>query len=58
MKTGQKIMVVCISGAAVWGLSYCGSLWPAYSLVFASFSAGMTALCGILTGFTGTKSTT
>ena len=55
MKTYQKILVVCISGAAVWGLSYAGSIWTNYALVFSSFSAGVSALCGILTGFTGTK---
>jgi len=53
MKTWQKILIVCAGGATVWGLSYCGSIWTAYSLVFSSFSAGITALVGILTGFTG-----
>jgi hypothetical protein len=53
MKTWQKILVVVASGGAVWGLSYCASLWPVYALVFSSFSAGVTALCGIITGFTG-----
>lgn len=56
MKTWQKIVIVGISGAIVWTLSYCGSLWTDYSLVFASFSAGITALCGILTGFSGVRS--
>jgi hypothetical protein len=55
MKTWHKILIVCGCGAAVWGLSYCAGLWTTYSLVFASFSAGITALCGILTGFTGAK---
>ena len=55
MKQWQKILVVVACGGLVWGLSYCGGLWSAYNLVFASFSAGITALCGILTGFTGTK---
>jgi len=55
MKTWQKILVVVVSGGLVWGLSYCASIWTAYSLVFASFSAGVSALCGILTGFTGSS---
>jgi len=55
MKVWQKIMVVCIGGALVWGLSYCGTLWTTYALVFSSFAAGITALVGILTGFTGSK---
>lgn len=56
MKTWQKILVVVGCGGLVWGLSYCASLWPTYSLVLSSFSAGTAALCGILTGFTGTSS--
>ncbi len=56
MKTWLKILIVCLCGAAVWGLSYAGSIWSNYSLVFSSFSAGVTALCGILTGFSGTRS--
>jgi len=56
MKTWQKILVVVGCGGIVWGLSYCASLWPTYSLVLSSFSAGTAALCGILTGFTGTSS--
>ncbi len=55
MKTWQKILVVVVSGGLVWGLSYCGSIWPTFGLVFSSFSGGIAALCGIVTGFTGTK---
>jgi hypothetical protein len=55
MSTWKKILVVCLSGAAVWGLAYCAGLWTSYSLVFASFAAGISALCGIMTGFTGPK---
>mgnify|MGYP000903251138 CR=1 FL=1 len=55
MKTWQKILVVALSGAAVWGLSYAGTVWTDYALVFSSFSAGVTSLCGIITGFTGNK---
>jgi hypothetical protein len=54
MKTWQKILVVCVSGALVWGLSYAGTVWTTYAMVFSSFSAGVTALCGIVTGFTKT----
>lgn len=53
MKLWQKISVVVVCGGFVWGLSYCGSIWPTYALVFSSFAAGFTALCGIVTGFTG-----
>jgi len=53
MSNWKKILIVCAGGAAVWGLSYCGSIWSTYSLVFSSFAAGITALVGIITGFTG-----
>lgn len=56
MKTWKKLIVIVVSGGLVWGLSYCGTVWSAYALVFSSFSAGITALCGILTGFTGSSS--
>lgn len=55
MKTWLKILIVCLCGAAVWGLSYCSSIWQQFSLVFSSFAAGFTALCGVLTGFAGSK---
>ena len=55
MKIWKKILIVCISGALVWGLAYCAGIWQAYSMVFASFSASITALCAISTGFTGTS---
>jgi len=57
MKIWQKILIVVVCGGVVWGLSYCGTIWSAYALVFSSFAAGVTALCGILTGFTPTKTT-
>lgn len=55
MKTYQKLLIVVACGGTVWGLSFCGSQWPAYSLVTSSFAAGVAALCGILTGFVGAK---
>lgn len=57
MKTWQKVLVVFLCGGAVWGLAYSGSIWTQYSLVFSSFAAGITALCGIVTGFSGPRST-
>ncbi len=51
MKVWQKIITVCLCGAAVWGLSYAGTVWPVYAFVTSSFAAGFTALCGILTGY-------
>lgn len=55
MRVWQKLLIVIGSGGAVWGLSYAGSIWPTYALVFSSFAAGVAALCGTLTGFVGTK---
>ena len=51
MNKVQKIVVVCVCGAAVWGLSYCSSIFPTYALVTSSFCTGIIALCGILTGY-------
>lgn len=51
MKLWHKVTVVCICGAAVWGLSYTSSLFPTYALVCSSFATGVTALCSIITGF-------
>ena len=55
MKTWQKLVVVCIGGAASWGLSFSASIWTDYALVFASLSTASTATVGILTGFVPTK---
>lgn len=55
MKTWQKLLIVIGCGGAVWGLSFAGAQWPNYALVTSSFAAGISALCGILTGFVGTK---
>lgn len=51
MKLWQKVTVVCICGALVWGLSYAGSIWTAYAFAFSSFATGITALCSIITGY-------
>ena len=51
MKTYQKVLIVVICGGAVWGLGYAGSIFPAYAMVTSSFAAGLTGLCGMLTGY-------
>lgn len=51
MKLWQKITIVCLCGAGVWGLSFSSSLFPAYALVCSSFATGLTALCSIATGY-------
>ncbi|MCK9326256.1 MAG: hypothetical protein M0P69_12260 [Bacteroidales bacterium] len=51
MKTWVKIVIVCACGAAVWGLAYGASLLPDYNMVFASFAAGISGICSVITGF-------
>jgi len=51
MKTWHKVVIVVLCGGLVWGLSYASSLFPAYAMVTSTFSAGFTALCGMLTGY-------
>ena len=55
MKIWQKILIVVIGGGLTWGLSFCAGVWPTFSIVFASFATGVTALVGILTGFAPDK---
>lgn len=51
MKTWHKILIVCVGGAIVWGLSYCSSIWTNLAMPLSSFASGVTALVGYLTGF-------
>jgi hypothetical protein len=51
MKTWHKAVIVVVCGGLAWGLAYMSSMFPEYALVTSSFSAGITGLCGILTGF-------
>lgn len=51
MKTWHKVIIVVGCGGLVWGLSYMSSLFPQYAMVTSTFSAGFTALCGMLTGY-------
>lgn len=51
MKLWQKVAIVVVCGGLVWGFSFLSSVYPQYALVVSSFNAGLTALCGILTGF-------
>ena len=51
MKIWQKILIVFISGGAVWALSYVASLKPELSMVLASSNAAIVGLCSYFTGF-------
>lgn len=52
MKTWVKILIVAASGAAVWALAYCGTLWPDFALVLSSAASTVAMACGAITGFT------
>ena len=55
MKTWKKILIVAVSGALVWGLSFCGTIWTAYAIVFSSIAAAVSSACAIATGFSGSS---
>jgi hypothetical protein len=57
MKIWMKICIVCLSGALVWGLGYCGTLWPNIAQALNLFSAGTAMLCAGIVGWTPTKTT-
>jgi hypothetical protein len=52
MKTWQKLLIVCIGGAAAWGLAYSSSVWTQWAMIFASLSTASTATVGLLVGWT------
>jgi len=53
MKTWQKLIIVCVSGAAVWGLSYISSIKPDMAMMLASVNAAIVAVCSYFTSFPG-----
>lgn len=57
MKVYQKLIIVCISGATVWGLSYLSSLNPAAAMLISSVNATITMACAYFTGFPAPKET-
>ena len=58
MKLWIKILVVCTSGAIVWGLSYGSSLKPEMSMMFASINTAVVAVCSFVTGYPAPKENT
>lgn len=57
MKLWVKILVVCISGATVWGLSYVSSIKPEMSMMLASINTAVVAVCSFVTGYPSKKDT-
>lgn len=51
MKLWLKVLIVCLSGAAVWGLSFLSSIKPEMALMLASVNAAVVAVCSFFTGY-------
>lgn len=51
MKTWVKFVIVCVSGAVVWGLSYASSLHPEMAMMLASINVAVVAVCSYFTGY-------
>lgn len=51
MKTWQKLIIVCVSGAAVWGLSFLSGQKPEMAMMLASVNAAIVAVCSFFTGY-------
>ena len=56
MKLGKKIALALVCGAICGALGVAAGVWTQYAIVFASFSAGVSALGTIISGFTVPKS--
>jgi len=55
MKLWVKILIVCASGASVWGLSFLASIKPDMSMVLASVNTAIVAVCSYCTGYPGSE---
>lgn len=53
MKTWQKVVIVCISGATVWGLSFLSSIKPDMAMMLASINVAVVAVSSFFTGYPG-----
>jgi hypothetical protein len=51
MKLWAKLLIVCGSGAAIWGLSFLISIKPEMAMMLASVNVAITAVCSYFTGF-------
>jgi len=51
MKLWTKVLIVCLSGAAVWGLSFLAGMKPEMSMMLASVNAAIVAVCSYFTGY-------
>jgi hypothetical protein len=51
MKTWQKLLIVVVSGGAIWGLSFLASVKPDMAQMLASVNVAIMAVCSYFTGF-------
>lgn len=51
MKLWLKLLIVCISGAIVWGLSFLSSVKPEAAMMLASVNVAIVAICSFFTGY-------
>lgn len=51
MTLWKKMIIVCISGATVWGLSYLSSVKPEMAMMLASVNVAVVAACSFFTGY-------
>lgn len=53
MKLWQKLLIVCVSGATVWGLSFFAGQRPEMAMMLSSVNAAIVAVCSFFTGYPG-----
>lgn len=46
-----KILIVAVSGAVVWALSFLSGQYPNAAMMFASINTAIVAVCSFLTGY-------
>lgn len=55
MNVWQKLIIVAISGALVWGLSFLSSVKPDMAMMLASVNTAIVAICSYFTGYPAPK---
>jgi hypothetical protein len=55
MKLWLKLLIVCVSGAIVWGLSFLSSIKPEMAMMLASINVAVVAVSSFFTGYPGPK---
>ena len=55
LKTWHKVVIVCLTGALVWGMGYCGTIWTNLAQPLNLFSSGVAMLCASIVGWSKTE---